>query len=199
MTLDAVKAPAQRKTSASRDRLMAAARTLFASQGYHATRPQDISKAAGLGHGTFYLHFADKKDCFLAFVEEAREALDAAVQAELKGLTGIEACVAATLSAIFEFSNANPGVLAAALSDSGVIDAAHDARANLIDRWARQWAGLVTGHAPSGSVMPVLEAEMLGAAIVGIIQHGGNYANRHGASRARAVAALTRAIVKIVS
>jgi AcrR family transcriptional regulator len=56
----------------SRKRLLAAARQLFVARGYHETRPQDISKAAGLGHGTFYLHFKDKRECFLAFVDEAR-------------------------------------------------------------------------------------------------------------------------------
>ena len=35
------------------------------------------------GHGTFYLHFPDKRACFLGFVEDARAELDAYVQTRL--------------------------------------------------------------------------------------------------------------------
>ncbi len=63
--------PARRKPE-SLAKLKRAARKLFVERGYHATRPQDIAREAGLGHGTFYLHFPDKRACFLAFVEEAR-------------------------------------------------------------------------------------------------------------------------------
>ena len=58
-------------------RLKLAARKLFVERGYDATRPQDIAREAGLGHGTFYLHYPDKRACFLSFVEDARQELDA--------------------------------------------------------------------------------------------------------------------------
>ncbi|MGB1087544.1 MAG: TetR/AcrR family transcriptional regulator, partial [Alphaproteobacteria bacterium] len=73
----AAKAPQRRggRRAESRRRLLDAARELFVSRGYHATRPQDITKAANLGHGTFYIHFKDKRECFLAFVDEAQQDL----------------------------------------------------------------------------------------------------------------------------
>src|SRR6478736_4535651 len=61
-------------------RLKQAARKLFVERGYDATRPQDIAREAGLGHGTFYLHYADKRACFLSFVEDARRELDGHLQ-----------------------------------------------------------------------------------------------------------------------
>ena len=66
--------PVRRKPE-SLAKLKRAARKLFVERGYHATRPQDIAREAGLGHGTFYLHYPDKKACFLAFVDDAREEL----------------------------------------------------------------------------------------------------------------------------
>ena len=66
-----------RKKPDSLIRLKSAARKLFVERGYHATRPQDIAREAGLGHGTFYLHYPDKRACFLAFVEDARQELNA--------------------------------------------------------------------------------------------------------------------------
>ncbi len=58
--------PAYRRKPESLAKIKRAARKLFVERGYHATRPQDIAREAGLGHGTFYLHYADKKACFLA-------------------------------------------------------------------------------------------------------------------------------------
>ena len=65
-------ARSSRRKPESLARLKAAARKLFVERGYDATRPQDIATAAGLGHGTFYLHFPDKRACYIAFIAEAR-------------------------------------------------------------------------------------------------------------------------------
>src|SRR5664279_1605040 len=65
-----------RRKPESLSKIKSAARKLFVERGYDATRPQDIAREAGLGHGTFYLHYPDKRACFLAFVEEARQEMD---------------------------------------------------------------------------------------------------------------------------
>src|SRR4029077_1614264 len=70
-----------RRKPESLAKIKKAARRLFVERGYHATRPQDIAREAGLGHGTFYLHYPDKRACFLSFVEEARAELDAYLRA----------------------------------------------------------------------------------------------------------------------
>src|SRR5579871_4507388 len=72
-----------RRKPESLAKLRAAARQLFVERGYHAARPQDISRGAGLGHGTFYLHFPDKRACFLDFVEQARKELDGFLRARV--------------------------------------------------------------------------------------------------------------------
>lgn len=48
----------------TRDKLLKAAGKLFASKGYHNTLISDIVKKAGVGQGTFYRNFVDKKDIF---------------------------------------------------------------------------------------------------------------------------------------
>ena len=59
-------ARAGRRKPESLVRLKLAARKLFVERGYDATRPQDIAREAGLGHGTFYLHYPDKRACFFS-------------------------------------------------------------------------------------------------------------------------------------
>src|SRR5579859_4790851 len=86
-----------RRKPESLAKIKKAARKLFVERGYHATRPQDIAREAGLGHGTFYLHYPDKRACFLAFVEEARRELGEQVRGRLMPGAGLEERVAAVL------------------------------------------------------------------------------------------------------
>lgn len=51
-----------------RDRILEAARHVFASQGYDGTRIMDIVRAAGLSIGAVYARFASKNDLLLAAV-----------------------------------------------------------------------------------------------------------------------------------
>ena len=53
----------------TRQRLIAAAATLFNRVGYHGTDSNRIAKEAGYSPGTFYKHFKEKRDIFLAAYE----------------------------------------------------------------------------------------------------------------------------------
>src|SRR6185369_7633870 len=98
-----------RRKPESLAKLKRAARKLFVERGYHATRPQDIAREAGLGHGTFYLHYQDKKECFLAFVDEAREELHQFMLIRQAKEKTLEAIIAANLKAVYEYSAEHPG------------------------------------------------------------------------------------------
>lgn len=188
-----------RRAQDSRTRLLAAARELFVERGYHATRPQDISRAAGLGHGTFYLHFGDKKACFMAFAEEARVELDAMIRTRLDGVDSLEKAVRGALESTYDYSRDHPGVLATAMTDAAVIVADADHPPTLVDRWADQWAQTLKSGAFGEQPLTADEAGILGAAIVGIIHEGSAYADRHGKSPATTIELLTRLIVKALT
>src|ERR1051326_1360763 len=111
-----------RRKPESLGRLKQAARKLFVERGYDATRPQDIAREAGLGHGTFYLHYADKRACFLSFVDDARRELDDYVRARVEENASLESLIATTLNAIYDYAQSHPGVLNAAMTDEAVID-----------------------------------------------------------------------------
>src|SRR5258708_20843084 len=111
-----------RRKPESLARLKQAARKLFVERGYDATRPQDIAREAGLGHGTFYLHYPDKRACFLAFVEDARRELGEQVRGRLMPGAGLEERIAAVLGAVCDYAARHPGVLRAAMTDGRVIN-----------------------------------------------------------------------------
>src|SRR5450631_1903550 len=143
--------PVRRKPE-SLAKIKRAARKLFVERGYHATRPQDIAREAGLGHGTFYLHYPDKKACFLAFVDDAREELHEFMIARQPAEKTLENTIAANLKGIYEYTAEHPGVLAAAMTDELVIDAEGAQATPLLVRWGFDWGEIVreaqrTGHA----------------------------------------------------
>ena len=132
-----------KKKPDSLSRLKDAARKLFVERGYHATRPQDVAREAGLGHGTFYLHYPDKRACFLAFVEDARQELNAYLAGARAQQGTLEEQIGATLNAIYDYSDSHPGVLRAAMTDEMVIDAEGGPAVPLLEQWGQEWAQLV--------------------------------------------------------
>src|SRR6266436_8812971 len=71
-----------RRRARTRAELLAAAKRLLASKGFHGTKIADIAAAADVGTGTFYLHFPTKEALFADLVKEtalrAKEEIDLA-------------------------------------------------------------------------------------------------------------------------
>ncbi|WP_161605956.1 TetR/AcrR family transcriptional regulator [Microlunatus speluncae] len=62
---------------ATRDRIQAAAITLFTRRGFAATSVQDIAGEAGISTGLMYRHYRTKDDLFGAIVDQAADGLEA--------------------------------------------------------------------------------------------------------------------------
>ena len=187
--------PARRKPE-SLAKIKRAARKLFVERGYHATRPQDIAREAGLGHGTFYLHYPDKRACFLAFVDDARAELDEHLRARrLPGQT-LEEMIAGALHAIFEYSESHPGVLNAAMTDEAIIDAEGVAARPLLDRWGEDWGLILSELARDGRAVEGYDTEIAGQAILGAIHQTASEGARSGRNREAVVKNLTRFLVR---
>lgn len=80
--------PAARLTKAERRRqLLAHAKQLFVTLGYHATTTEKIAAAAGVTEPVLYRHFDSKKALFLQVLEEVRAATIERWTAETASLT----------------------------------------------------------------------------------------------------------------
>ncbi len=62
--------PKTKKSKATKAKILDTAKQVFANKGFHKSTVKDITKAANLGYGTFYLYFKDKKEVFYALVEQ---------------------------------------------------------------------------------------------------------------------------------
>jgi AcrR family transcriptional regulator len=162
-----------KKRQNSRRKILDAARELFVLKGYHDTRPQDISKLAGVGHGTFYLHFADKRECFGAFVEEAQAGLQSEVERWSGESNDMESYIRGVLKGILTFSTENPGVITAAIADPGVIGQSENEcetkQKNLIEIWADEWAEGLTIDRDRGRIYADYDIPTISYSILGFV------------------------------
>ncbi len=68
--------PQQQRSIARRQRLLDAARKLFAENGYGATSIEDIASRAGAASGAFYLYFRSKRQLLLVLVDELMQSIE---------------------------------------------------------------------------------------------------------------------------
>ncbi|MBV2152448.1 TetR/AcrR family transcriptional regulator [Kitasatospora sp. SUK 42] len=109
----------QRRTE-TRERLLAAALELFATQGYAATTYDHIAARADVGRQTAFNHFGRKEDFVAAWVHRRHELLDS--RGETGGASAVDA-LADALRTLAEL-NEQEYALAKELHDSGVLHSA---------------------------------------------------------------------------
>ncbi|MDX1649602.1 MAG: TetR family transcriptional regulator [Myxococcota bacterium] len=181
-----------RRKAETRARLLAAARRLFVERGYHATRPQDVARAADLGAGTFYVHFADKREAFLAFSEQAAEELMARVRRATEGEPDFAHRLRRALEALLAYADDHPGVLRAAFADAEVIAAELPREASLRERLASSLAGALREGMRAGRLRDDLDAEVVAHGVVGFVHHAVAHGTARGLDREVLLDTVTR-------
>ncbi|MEU3569805.1 TetR family transcriptional regulator [Kitasatospora sp. NPDC036755] len=107
------------RRAATRERLLAAALELFATQGYAATTYDHIARRADVGRQTAFNHFRRKEDFVTAWVQQRHEVLDRQDEAHASAVDAL----ASALRTLAEL-NEREYPLAKELHDSGVLHAA---------------------------------------------------------------------------
>jgi AcrR family transcriptional regulator len=75
----------QRRRQQTRARIIAAAERLMRQRGVESVTIQDITEAADVGHGSFYLHFASKADVLRPLIEILGERIHERVDRTTRG------------------------------------------------------------------------------------------------------------------
>src|SRR5881227_3670827 len=89
----------------NREKLLAAARRVFAEKGLGEATARDIVRETDLATGTFYNYFEDKQDAFMALLDEMSEKGRALVRAQRQDSgRSLEERVAGAYRAYFEWA-----------------------------------------------------------------------------------------------
>ncbi len=98
-----VKLTRQQQKQATRDTVRAAARDCFVDRGFAATGIGDIAAAAGVAHGTFYIHYPSKEAVLDDLLAELNQDMAARLAPVLVRAGGIEPAVRAAAGVFLDF------------------------------------------------------------------------------------------------
>ena len=93
--------------ASQRGRLICAIADSVAAKGYAATSVADVIALAGVSRKTFYEHFGDKEDCFLAAYDHGAKATYEALVNAAEGLTDWREILDAVLTTWLDFLDAD--------------------------------------------------------------------------------------------
>jgi AcrR family transcriptional regulator len=155
------------------ERIKFAASELFSRLGYHNTQVMDIVKAVGISAGTFYLYFKDKRDLFEKitgssfknlrdYLIELRRPVNIWDRSE-RALKLHE-----TYTALFEYIDANTGLILMVLRGSYGVDKDFDASSWFsFNSWAHDLAEDVQNWLDLG-IISGIDPMIFGHAVVGM-------------------------------
>jgi AcrR family transcriptional regulator len=161
-----------------RDEIIAAAKKVFARNGFHATTIADIAKEAELSYGSVYWYFDSKDDLFrrLIAVEEYGLRTHVAIALAKSGTQFgfAEAPFRASLRATFEFFDANPATAKLLFRDAYALDSRFDKQlGGVYERFIDDIESLIAAAQDRGDVVaapPRLVAYML-TVLIGHMAH----------------------------
>ncbi|GAA2968176.1 MULTISPECIES: TetR/AcrR family transcriptional regulator [Microbacterium] len=102
--------PLTKRGEATRRRLLEAAETVFADQGYHEASIVKITERAGIGLGTFYLYFDSKQAIFEALVIDLNRRVRHSMSEAMAGASSRLEAERAGFAGFFRFTAAHPAL-----------------------------------------------------------------------------------------
>ena len=131
LTGEAVDTLPNRRTQAklqTRQKVLAAARQMFAEQGYEGATIRDIATAAGMSTGAVFANFTDKSDLFCDIMDTDMVMLIAAIEEATAGETQVEAALTKVFTSAFRFYQSQLPLARAAFSVAWTPDHGQDVR-----------------------------------------------------------------------
>jgi AcrR family transcriptional regulator len=178
MSKEKILSRAERNRLQLRSDILQAAFIEFSERGYHQTAIADIAQRLGIGHGTFYRHFQNKRDILEHVINDTAVQLTNLLAAE-NAPTAVatldeytEQCrrIAERFS---EFAYTNPNMLRLVLLEATSIDAEMTQRVfMLIDTGGHLTAAYLNNGVARGYLRSDLDTLSTGHAIVGMIMAG---------------------------
>jgi len=152
-----------------RERLLEAAIRVVAEKGYAATTVADLTCEAGVSRTTFYEHFEDKEDCFLAAYDNAVDALVRRVGASYESQERWPERARAGLEALLAALAAEPDLARLALVDIGSAGPLAQRRYRAAVQRLTPLFDEGRDFSPAGRTLPANTSRMAIGAVTGLI------------------------------
>lgn len=162
--------PVTERGRATRRALLEAAEEVFGEVGYQRASIAEITRRAGVGQGTFYLYFPDKRAAFTELVGYQNQLVRETGARAIEGLTDRLDMERAGFAAFFEHIERHPGLYRIIRESEFVDEEAHHAHyRKLADRYA---AGLQRAM-DAGRIASDIDPEILAYILMGIAEFMG--------------------------
>lgn len=150
-----------RRRARTRADLLAAARRIFAARGFHETTIADITAAADMAVGTFYLYFTDKQEVLAVLMQEGIDALSVQIGEAVTGVS-LDRLIPISLHAIFRFAYAERDLFVIALAGGPLFGVGKRARLDLADYLTTVLSTTAARGLLDGYEIPLLARMMTG-------------------------------------
>jgi AcrR family transcriptional regulator len=159
----------QARVLGHRARIMHAVASLCCEEGYAALRMPAITARAGVSNQTFYEHFPNKHEAFMACYDRVSRRALAAVLASFQAAPSWPEAARASIATLLEHIARDPEFARLGLFE--VLAAGPDARRRADER-AEAFTAMLTASAPRDGGAPLrLRGGLVAAGIWGVIQH----------------------------
>jgi AcrR family transcriptional regulator len=175
MSEDQTLSRAERNRQQLRADIIQAAFEEFSARGYHQTAISDIAKRLGIGHGTFYRYFENKRDILEHVINDVSARIMAALTAEnaptaTASLEDYREQTARIAKRLTEILGQNPAMARMMLFEATSIDPQMTERLLALLDWAGQFtAAYMENGVRLGFFREDLDTEATGHAVVGMI------------------------------
>lgn len=175
---DASLSRAERNKQQLRAEIIQAAFAEFSARGYHQTGIADIAKRLGIGHGTFYRHFENKRDILEHVINEvSRQIMETLAAENAPGAAGSlaeyrEQCRRIGNRFVAVMAE-NPDMIRMVLFEATSVDAEMTGRIMMLQEFgARITAEYLAHGVKLGFLRADLDAEATSHAVIGMLLGG---------------------------
>jgi AcrR family transcriptional regulator len=165
---------AERKKLEMRREIVEAAFDCFAEKGYHATGIADIAARLGIGHGTFYRYYANKRDIIDHVINDLIERTMAALSAEnaadaAQTLAEYRAQTARIADALIGLVEQEPRIARLIIEAAAVDPELHHRMLDTFELCGQIIASYLRHGVEVGYLRPDLDVEQTGRVVTGMM------------------------------